>query len=225
MRMLLLAVKQLDREKATMARKVFEDSSIKLGGVGQQVRNKIDLIIDEQTGGGDVPVNSLLAFARDSMASVVTDLYIAETHVAIPPLQASYDSLMKFANVQKYFMRGIIPPPIVNIDRVRLKGTDSGATTPRTPRPMTGQDREKYIHDYAFAVQRLRTSPEDAVDALTILQVQTLRKYPNLSQAFADAITAVRSKKDPGAALLRARRILDGSTGALDTLPLWSGAW
>ena len=90
---------------------------------------------------------------------------------------------------------------------------------------MTDQDREQYMRDYTFAVQRLRASPDDAIDAFTLLQVRTLKKYPNLSQAIADAVTAIRAKKDPAAPLLRARRILDGSTGALDTLPVWSGAW
>jgi hypothetical protein len=223
--MLLMAVKALDANKQNIEHQVYVDSSITLGGLGQQVRNKIDQIIDEQTGGGEVPVNSLLKLARDSMFQGVTDLYIADTHGAIPPIQAAFDSLKKYTDVAKYILRGIIPPLPVNISRVRLTGKDSGEATPRLPRPMSDLDRDRYMREYVFGVQQLRTSQDNAIETLTLLQVETLRKYPNLSQAIGDAISAVHAKKDPEGALLRARRILGGSTGTLDTLPLWSGTW
>jgi hypothetical protein len=58
-----------------------------------------------------------------------------------------------------------------------------------------------------------------------LLQVQTLRKYPELAQAIGDAVAAIRAKKDPTVPLTAARQAIEGNIGALSTLPVWSGAW
>jgi hypothetical protein len=228
LRMLIIAVKHLDslyNVQHTIVRKKYEDSSIKLGGLAQQVKTKLAVIIQEQTGDGEVPEDARLREADDSLFSAIRDLYIADTHDAIPPLEVAYKRLKDYSNTARYYLRGQLAVPIVNIDRVRLTGKDTGVTTPRTPRQVNSVDRWQYMRTYALGVQQMRASPDSAVETFTLLRVETLRKYPDLAQAVGDAVAAIQAKRNPASSLLRARRILEGSTAALDTLPLWSGAW
>lgn len=225
LRMLILAVEHLDKAKPVLAHSVYQDSSVKLSAFGHKIQVTINSIINVQSGGGEIPVNPLLALARDSMWAAVTDLQVAETHPSLPPLYATYNALKEFSNAARYYLRGIVEVPVVNIDRVRLVGKDSGSTTPRTPRLMTGLDRDRYRSDLAAAMAQLRGSPGNALEMLALLQVETMRKYPDVATAVGDAAAAIRAKRDPGAALGRARGLIDGKAAAMDTLPLWSGAW
>ena len=74
-------------------------------------------------------------------------------------------------------------------------------------------------------MEQLRTSPENAMETLALLQVETMRKYPDVARAVGDATAALRAKRDPNAELGRARGLIDGKGTAMDTLPRWSGAW
>jgi hypothetical protein len=225
LRMLIMAVEKLDKASPTMEHRMFQDSSVKLGGVGRKFQQTINLIIDEQTGGGQVQIDPLLALARDSMWTAVTDLEVADTHASLSPLYATYNALKKYSTAARYYLRGVIAPPVVNIERVRMQGTDSGATTLRTPRLLSDVDRARYRIDFMTAIAQLQTAPQDALDSFTLLQVETMRKYPDIAHAIAEAVTAIRSKQSPASALARARGLIDGAAAALDTLPKWSGAW
>ena len=100
LRMLIMAVAKLDTVgymHHTMDHKVYQDSAIKLGGIAALVRFKIEDIIAEQTGNGEIAINPLLEQAREAMTEAVTDLYIADTHSSLPPLYAAYKALQKYS--------------------------------------------------------------------------------------------------------------------------------
>lgn len=225
LRMLIIATEKLDKQKGKMERKKFVDSSYKLAGVSDGIKQKIQRILDDQTGGGEVEANPLLVKAVDAMFDATRSLMIAETGEAIPSLYIALKAMQDYSKAKKYYLRGKIQIEPVNIDRVRLSGKDSVKALARKARPVDAADRAKLESDYASAVRALKTSPDSAVQIMTLMQVETLRKYPDLAKALGDAVTAIQAKKNPAVPLTAARQAIDGTTGALHTIPVWSGAW
>jgi hypothetical protein len=225
LRMLLRAVERLAHDRPAMPRTQFEDSSVALGDAAAAVQSVIGSIIDEQTDGGEVAVDSLLALSRDSIVDAVTDLRIGEPGQSLPSLRITYDALKRYTTGARYYLRGVLAEPPVDIARVRLTGSDSGWTSPRPPRLVSDAERAQYWREYVSGVEALASAPDDAVETLTRLQVETLRTSPAVAAAIGDALTALRSRADATAPLSRARALLAGWAPTVDSLTPWSGAW
>ena len=226
LRMLIIATETWNRKKPTLTKALFQDSAIKLGGKADLVKQKIDQIIDEQTGGGEVARNPLLDTASQAMFEATRSLYIAETGEALPQMKLALKMLQKYSSEKKYYLRGVMPPVVVNINRVRETGKDSGKALPRPEgRALEGVDKDRLRLQYVHAVDQLLSKPTAAIEEFQGMQVMTLRTYPGLASALNDAINAAKTGRDMTLPLLRARRVLDGSSGAIDSLPSWSGAW
>jgi hypothetical protein len=226
LRMLIIATQKLERERPNLQRIPFVDSAQKLAGTAETVRQKIQGIIDEQTGGGEIAPNPLLLQAAEAMLTGKMSLLVAETGEAIPQLWIAYRALEKLRNEKKYYVRGRLPPVIVNIERVRLTGTDTGKALPRgMVRPDAETEKARVRAQYADAIRELRFNPTRAVELFTLLRVSTLRTNSPLAMALGEATTALQGGVDATLPLLRARRVIDGSKSALEMLPKWSGAW
>lgn len=230
LRMLIIATEGLDKLRPKMARPDFADSSAALGGKAEIVRQKIQRIINDQTGGGEIAANPLLIEALNAMWDATRSLAIAETWEAIPQMWIAYKALEKLRNEKRYYLRGRLPPIVVNIDRVRLTGADTGVAKPITnARPVAGTEMERLRGQYTEAVRALSMNtrnPDRAVELFTLLRVATLRTHPAIAASLGDAVTALERGTDATLSLLRVRQALDGSVaGATDSLPVWSGAW
>ncbi len=225
LRMLIIATEKLDSNKTKMERKPFVDSAYKLGGASEKVRQTINRIIDEQTGGGEIDADPRLRLAADSMWSASRSLFIAETREALPAMYAAYKAILDYTNTARYYLRGILKPEPVNIDRVRLTGKDTANVTQRKPRGVSEVDKVRMQQQYSSAIRQIPSDPAAAMEKLISLQVESLRKYPELAKALGGAVEAIRSKKDASQFLLQARQFLEGNAGILTTMPAWSGAW
>jgi hypothetical protein len=226
LRMLIISTENLDKARPAIERSAFVDSSRKLAGRAEIVRRKVQAIIAQQTGGGEIAANPLLTEASDAMWNATLSLQIAATPEAIPQLWVAYKALEKLRNEKRYYLRGRVLPVVVNIERVRLTGGDTGKAIPRgSVRPDAEIGRSQLRERYSEAVRELRSDPNRAIELLTLLRVATLRSYPDVAQGLGDAVTAIRKGTDATIPLLRARRVLDNSAGPIDTIPRWSGAW
>jgi hypothetical protein len=227
LRMLIIATEALEKQRPTMEKTMFVDSATALGGKAEAVRQKIQRIISEQTGFGEVAANPLLVEALDAMWEATRSLAIADTRSAIPQMWIAYKALEKLRNEKRYYLRGRLPQVVVNIDRVRLTGTDTGvAKRIATERTLAGTDIDRLRGQYTEAVRTLKTNPEHAVELFTLLRVATLRTKPAIAAALGDAVTAIQRGTDATLPLLRARQALDGlGAGAIDSLPAWTGSW
>jgi len=225
LRMLIIATEKWDKLKPKLERKVFVDSSLKLGNKAETIRQKIQRIIDDQTGGGEIAADTLLTTALNAMWDATRSLYVAETGEAIPQMYIALKALQKYSNAKRYYLRGQLPPIIVNIDRVRMQGNDTGKAIARAARAVAGTERDRLRGQYVDALNQLRSQPQRALETFTLMQVATLRSQPVLAAALGDAIKAIQRGTDVTIPLLRARRELDGSAGAIDSLPPWSGSW
>jgi len=163
----------------------------------------------------------------DAMWEATRSLAIADTRSAIPQLWIAYRALEKLKNEKRYYLRGRLPQVVVNIDRVRLTGTDTGtAKAIATGRTLAGTDIDRLRAQYTEAVRTLQKNPEHAVELFTLLRVATLRTQPVIAAALGEAVTAIQRGKDATLPLLRVRQALDGTgAGAIDSLPVWAGSW
>lgn len=227
LRMLIVATEGLDKQRGKMPTDDFVDSSSALSRKAGDVRQKIQRIINEQTGNGEIAANPLLLEALDAMWDATRSLAIADTRGAIPQLWKAYKALEKLRDEKRYYLRGRMAEVVVNIDRVRLTGTDTGTASPvATGRAPAGTELERLRGQYMEAVGALRTKPEHAVELFTLLRVATLRTHPAIAASLGDAVTALQRGADATLPLLRVRRELDGTgSGASDSLPVWTGTW
>jgi hypothetical protein len=226
LRMLIIATEKLKGDRPKLERAAFVTQATKLGGQSEGIRRKIQQIIDGTTGGGQIATDRLLTTALNAMWEATRELYVASPEAALAPMYVAYKALESLRNAKRYYLRGMIRPIIVNLERVRLAGvTDSGAANPRLPRPAERSSLAQLRQTYGHAVRLLRSSPDSAVEALTILRVMSLRVSPDLASALGDVITAIHQGKDATPALMRARRWLEDSRIKLDSLPAWTGAW
>ena len=227
LRMLIIATEGLDKQRGRMKMDDFVDSAGVLSGKATSVRQKIQRIISEQTGNGEIAANPLLVEALDAMWEATRSLAIADTRSAIPQLWTAYKALEKLRNEKRYYLRGRLPEVVVNIERVRLTGTDTGTAKPiEAPRPLAGTELERLRPQYAEAVRLLQSKPERAVELFTLMRVATLRSHPAIAASLGDAVTAIQRGTDVTLPLLHVRRALEGgAAGAIDSLPAWTGTW
>lgn len=208
-------------------RKIYEDSSQTLGGVANMIKGKIQRIIDEQSGGGEVNVNPLLDTAVNAMTEAETDFLIAEPGQALPLLKTAWRLLKQYQELaKKHIPRGKLKVDLVNIDRVRMAGEDtSGHPLPRDVNPREYSQKERMRLQYESALNQLRTDPAGAIPSFELMSAQVLRSDPRLAKALGDVVEAINNKKDVSLPLLRVRREFEGKVTVIDTLPRWSGAW
>jgi hypothetical protein len=226
LRMLIIATEKLEANRPKMERPAFVAEARKLGGQSEAIRLKIQQIINDVTGGGQIAPDTLLVTALNAMWEATRELYIASPATALPPMHVAYKALQALRNTKRYYIRGLVRPIIVNVERVRLTGvTDTGTAIPRMPRAAARSSIDQLREAYSQAVRLLRVSPDSAIEALTMVRVMSLRVSPELSSSLGEAITAMQSGKDATPALMRARRWLEGSRIKLDSLPVWTGAW
>ena len=62
------------------------------------------------------------------------------------------------------------------------------------------------------------------MNALSMLRVRALESHPDVAAPLGDAVDAMRSGRDATAALVRARRALDGGARAVPS-SRWGVAW
>lgn len=228
LRMLIVATERLRSERAAMERRAFVAEARRLGGQSEGIRRKIQQIIDETTGGGQVAPDALLTTALGAMWEATRELYIASPDLALPPMYVAYRALRELRNTRRYYIRGLQKPIIVNVERVRLAGgTDTGTAAPRTPRMGERSSNDQLRAAYVHALRLLAdtTKGDSAMTVLMTMRVASLRAAPLLATALGDALAAMQSGADPTPALLRTRRLLEGTAVKLDALPEWSGAW
>jgi hypothetical protein len=140
-------------------------------------------------------------------------------------MRSAYKALQSFRTFKRYYFRGATRPVIVDIQRVRLSGKTKGTATPMSARAVATSDRDRMRAEYSAAIEQIRSSPSQAVTMLTMLRVESLKKYPALAAAIERALSAISAGRDATGALLRARRLLEGNITVTDSLPVWSGGW
>lgn len=235
LRMIILETEKLETERKTISRDSLVARSRALARQTDRIQDEVVPMFKEE--GGDepqvtmdteatehaAPLTAVLKGVIDALGQASRDLDVADTQGALPPLYKAYKALESFRTFKRYYLRGATRPVIVDIQRVRLSGKTKGTATPMSPRPVATSDRDRMRLEYSAAIEQLRSAPSKAVTMLTMIRVESLKKYPALSAAVADALAAIGRGRDVTGQLLRVRRLLETAPTMTDSLPLWSG--
>lgn len=234
LRMLIVETEKLDKQRPTIARDTLVARSAGLARQTDQVRAAVlplereegtgapEVTMDTETSNQGVQVAAQVRGALNDLEEASRKLDVADPHAALPPMYAAYKALQSFRNFKRYYFRGATRPVIVDIQRVRLSGKTKGTATPMTARTIATSERDRMRAEYSAAIELIPHAPGRAVTMLTILRVEALKKYPALSAALENALAAIGRGRDATAALLGARRLLEGSPSVSDSLSVWS---
>ncbi|MFL5508850.1 MAG: hypothetical protein ACJ79J_04575 [Gemmatimonadaceae bacterium] len=243
-RMLVAMAEQLVREQPKLARPELVKRSTNIGELEDRIRRRVREIL---TDGEETPVqeqpdslgatveemespdqisgtqNPDLKSAYKSLWEAVRSLRIAEPSAALPPMRAALKALDRARLANRLYLRGTPPKIIVDLNRVRLTGTEKGNSSARTPRSFPDSARARLRGRFEALLQAIEKDPAHVVSDLAMLRVEALNTLPDFAAALGDASDAIRNRRDATVPLLRARRALDGPPVVTPTLTPWAG--
>ncbi len=166
-------------------------------------------------------VNRPLLEAYNAMWSASSELEVGDPAKAIPFMKKALDALQAARSAERIYLRGRTRAVVVDIERVRLQGTDKGKPAGRTPRLAADPARDKRIERFDAALLLVRTAPSAAVDSLLLLRLDLLDRDISAARAIEAAANALRGGHDATNALIRARRAIASAPAASTALSAW----
>lgn len=165
--------------------------------------------------GDDSPViaiNKPLLEAYNAMWDAGRALEQSDTHAAIPHMRVALAAIERARAAQRLYLRGRPPTVIIDLDKVRMVGKDTGAANPRAARealPSASAVRESRLLNAALLVSR---DAGAARDSLAVLRLESVSDAPTFAGALSALLDAMRGPErvDVTDGFLRARRALGG---------------
>lgn len=186
--------------------------------------------------GDDSPVlaiNKPLLEAYNAMWDAGRALEQSDTRGAIPFMRLALAAIERARSAQRLYLRGRPPTVIVDINKVRMTGKDTGTSTVRPVRPalpnfMAAKEarllragallqRDVFAARDSFAVLRLESLQDAPVFALALASL--VHSIDSATPRNSAATSAVAPPVDLTGALLHARRVL----GTMNRIP--PGVW
>ena len=225
-RMLIIRAETLLARRRRMPADSFRAQSLRLGERQLMLYDRVQaLILELETATdvgfvGETEESRLLRVAGVAMRRAEDELRKIRVAEAIPEMYRALDALDKGRTSRRLYLRGMLPRIVVDLDQVRLKGTDSASAGPRQARPPLADPRRALL----IRLDRIRSEagPGALADSLTMLRAAALTAAPDAAPALARALQAIRAGTDPAAALRAARRALDRGTESAVLSP-WRG--
>lgn len=168
-----------------------------------------------------VGVSRPLLEAYDAMWEAGGALGVGEPERALPHMRAALEALERARQAERAYLRGRPPALVVDLARVRMAGRERGDPAARAPSPVLDGAAAARAERYARAIALLDNDPRAALDSLTMLRVDLLSAAPGAADALGRALDVLRDGRDATAALLDARRALEGTPAARDSLVPW----
>ena len=234
-RMLVLMTEALVKKEKALSREELVKQATNIGTMEDRIRKRVYDILyqtESQSEPADTEeaeseihaiTNKDLKEAYDALWDAVRSLQIAEPRPALPPMRIALAALDRARLAQRFYLRGMPPKIIVDLQRVRLTGKEKGASNTRTPRSFADSARLRLSARFNAALDLIEKRPASAVTELALMRVDALSSLPDFAAALGQATEAIRAGHDATLPLMRARRVLDGAPLATPGLPLWSG--
>jgi len=173
----------------------------------------------EDTDEGSGPINPNLKTAYEEMWSASRELQIAEPATALPFMRAAAAALDRARLANRYYLRSGSPRVVVDVPRVRLQGTEKGASATRRPHPGR-MARQEIARDFARAAAIVDAN--SAANELSLVRVRALGELPGFAAALESVIDALRRGRDSREAMAAARLELDRADDTVAGAPAWS---
>lgn len=225
-RMLIIRAETLLVRRRRMPADSFPVQSLLLGERQLMLYDRVQaLILELETATdvgfvGETEESKLLRVAGVAMRRAEDELRKIRVAEALPEMYRALDALDKGRTARRIYLRGMLPRIVVDLDQVRLKGTDSASAGPRPARPPLADPRRTLL----VRLDRIMSLAGSAAlaDSLTMLRAAALTAAPDAAPSLARALEAIRAGADPGVALRAARRALDRDTES-SVLSPWRG--
>ena len=229
-RMLVLRAETLLLRRRNFSADSFAGASRHVGALQDDVRARVQSIIndledEEATGVGTSAEVSLLVGAAAAMGDAESELRPARVAAALPHMRRALALLIQArGRARRLYLRGGLPKVVIDVGRVRLKGTDPASVSPRIARPASPDARQALLVRLDRALLLLARAAPRTGDSLTMIRVDALAQARDAAAPLGRAIDALRHWQDPGPALREARRRLERATVAEGALSAWQGA-
>jgi hypothetical protein len=225
-RMLIIRAETLLVRRRRMPADSFRVQSLRLGERQLMLYDRVQaLILELETATdvgfvGETEESKLLRVAGIAMRRAEDQLRKIRVAEALPEMYRALDALDKGRTSRRIYLRGMLPRIVVDLEQVRLKGTDSASAGPRPARPPLADPRRALL----IRLDRIMSEAGSGAlaDSLTMLRAAALTTAPDAAPSLARALEAIRAGTDPAAALRSARRALDRDTESAVLSP-WRG--
>lgn len=228
-RMLIMRADTLAAHRSSLEAEDFVAKALGLGVRQGDLRNRVlSIVYDlEHIQGvgfvGETPSSKLLKEAAIAMQDAETELRIASLSTARPHMWRALRLLQKARNDKRYWLRGLLLNKPVEVDRIRLSGTDPVSVADRRAREHADDPRASLLVRVNRAMILVDTAREAGADSLKMMLVDALIDAKDVASPLRRAIDALKAGESPRVPLLEVRRGLERETRADSTLPYWSG--
>jgi len=227
-RLLNMRTDTLIRSRRALPHEEFVHRSSGYSNGQEDIRRRALAVIAllEDNGVGDAfqtDASKMLRQAVELMWTARENLAVTQPDSAMPVMKKILKILDDLRLANRYYLRGMLKPVAVNIERTRLTGKDSARAQARTPRAELDDPQRALASRIDAAVALARSSPSAAADSLVYIRVSALTSAPMLAQALQHAIDLLRHGAPADSALSHARRALDPPARVLESASDWGG--
>jgi len=227
-RLLNMKTDTLIRNRDKLDRRTFMGTSSAYSNTQEEIRSRAQAVIsileDDGVGGTfQTTVSRMLREAVELMYEARMYLAIAQPDSAMPYMIEVLRILDEIRLANRYYLRGIVRPQPVNIERVRLTGEDPAAKNTRVPRPAVGDSLADLAGRIERAVALLDVAPEAARDSLFYIRASALRSAPDVASALSEVIDRLQRGEPISEAIARTRRILELPPQRIEGPVEWRG--
>jgi hypothetical protein len=236
-RMILQRTEQLVRALPSLSRDSLVRRAAEIAFDQERLRDRVHSVVypghehaDESPMAGEPPdhaepadpVDADLKVAYEAMWEAGRELRIASPATAVPPMRVAADALDRARLGSRVYLRGGTARVVVDIDRVRLTGTERGQSSLRPPRARADTLRHALVARLARLAADTVSPPQARINALSELRVELLPVSPRAAGALAAASDAIRAGRDPREGIAAATRELAGEATVSEQVPPWS---
>jgi len=155
-----------------------------------------------------IAVNRPLLEAYNAMWDAGRALELGDPRAAIPPMRLALAAIQRARAAERVYLRGRVRAVVVDLERVRLAGRDTGSASRRTPGEALPDSARIADARLLRAAEALLVDPVAGRDSLVMLRLDAITSAPELSLALAFVLAALTDGRDVSDALVRARRTL-----------------
>ncbi len=200
----------------------FRVQSQRLGERQRMLYDRVQALILELETATDME-SKLLRVAGLAMRRAEDHLTRARVSGALPEMYRALEALDKGKTSRRVYLRGMLPRIVVDLEQVRLTGTDKAKVGVRAPRAPLSDARRRLLERLDRILPGSGRVPPALGDSLTMLRADALADAPDAAPLLARALEAIRAGRDPIPALHQSRRALERETKMTPSLSLWRG--
>lgn len=238
-RVILQRTEALAREQSSLERATLVERASVLALDQERLRDRVHSIVypghehaDESPLAGEPPdhaepadpVNVELRVAYEAMWEAGRELRIASPTTAVPPMRVAVEALDRARMADRRYLRGGIARVVVDLQRVRLTGTETGKSADRSPRAAADTVVRALSGRLEAIAAAADLTPAERANALSELRVELLRVNPQAAAALERASASLRAGRSAADDLATARTALAGTPAVRSGLVPWA-AW